>query len=131
MAFSQLVMSSVLSDPSSLSPQAGRMNRRIRYPRVSTVLIPTSCMASHRSIHSLTVILPASGSVHRPSRIRASWSRPQASAAALVSNPDSLVSAPLGSLYFTRHGWRPLPRFSAYATFILLRSHWSATGADA
>jgi hypothetical protein len=123
-------MSSVVSDPSSLSPQAGRMNRRIRYSRVSTVLIPTSCMASHRSIHSLTVVFPASGSVHRPSRIRASWSRPQASAAALVSNPDSLVSTPLGSLYFTRRGCRPLPRLSAYATLVLLRGRCSLSCAD-
>ena len=91
------------------------MNRRIRYSRVSTVLIPTPCRGIHRSIHWLTVIFPALGSVHRPSRIRASWSRPQVSAEALVSNPDSLVSMPLGSLYFTRHGFGPLPRFSAYA----------------
>ena len=91
------------------------MNRRIRYSRWSTVLMPTSCMASHRSIHSPTVSLPAFGSVHRPSRILASWSRPQVSAAALVSNPDSLASMPLGSLYFTRHGFGPFPRFSAYA----------------
>ena len=89
------------------------MNRRIRYSRVSTVLIPTSWRGSHRSIHSLTVIFPAFGSVHRPSRILASWSRPQVSAAALVSNPDSLVSMPLGSLYLTRYGCWPLPRFSA------------------
>jgi hypothetical protein len=78
-----------------------------------SVLTPTSWVVSHRSIHSLTVTLPAFGSVHRPSRILASWSRPQASAAAFVSNPDSLVSRPLGSLYLTRHGAGPLPRFSA------------------
>jgi hypothetical protein len=70
-------------------------------------------MASHRSIHSVTVIFPAFGSVQRPSRILASWSRPQVSAAALVSNPDSLSSVPLGSLYFTRQGVGPFPRFSA------------------
>jgi hypothetical protein len=33
----------------------------------------------------------------------------------LVSNPDSLVSMPLGSLYLTRHCFALLPRFSAYA----------------
>ena len=115
MEFSHLVMSSVVSEPSSLAPKDGRMNRRIRYSRFSTVLSPTSCRVSHRSIHSLTVIFPAFGSVQRPSRILASWSRPQVSAAALVSNPDSLVSMPLGSLYFTRHGFALLPRFSAYA----------------
>jgi hypothetical protein len=112
-AFSHLVISSVLRSPSAVSPQAGRMNLRIRYSRLSTVLMPTSCTASHRSIQSLSVSLPAFGSVHRPSRILASWSRPQLSAAALVSKPDSLVSVPSGSLYFTRHGCGPLPRFSA------------------
>src|SRR6266568_1856126 len=114
--FSHLVISSLLSELSGLEPHAGRTNRRIRYSRLSTVLIPTSCMTSHRSIHSLTVILPAFGSVQRPSRILASWSRPHISAAVLVSNPDSLASPPLGSLYLTRHGFGPLPRFSAYAT---------------
>jgi hypothetical protein len=110
-----LVISSVLSEPSSLAPQAGRMNRRIRYSRLSSVLMPTSCVASHRPIHSPTVIFPALGSVQRPSRILASWSRPHARAEAFVSNPDSLASSPPGSLYFTRHGFGPLPRFSAYA----------------
>src|SRR5262249_49794401 len=81
--------------------QAGRMNRRIRYSRFSSVLMPTSWSGSHRSIHTLTVIFPAFGSVQRPSRILASWSRPQAGAAAFVSNPDSLLSVPLGSLYFS------------------------------
>jgi hypothetical protein len=37
-AFSHLVISSVLSEPNSLAPQAGWMNRRIRYPRFSSVL---------------------------------------------------------------------------------------------
>ena len=115
MEFSHRVMSSVVSEPSSLAPKDGRMNRRIRYSRFSTVLSPTSCRVIHRSIHALTVIFPAFGSVQRPSRILASWSRPQVSAAALVSKPDSLVSMPLGSLYFTRHGFALLPRFSAYA----------------
>jgi len=96
-----------------MAPQAGRMNLRIMYSRLSAVLMLTSCTASHRSIHSPTVSLPAFGSVHRPSRILASWSRPQLSADALVSNPDSLVSVPSGSLYFTRHGCGPFPRFSA------------------
>jgi hypothetical protein len=70
--FSHLVISSVLSQPSSLSPHAGRMNRRIRYSRLSSVLMPTSWSGSHRSIHSPTVIFPAFGSVQRPSRILAS-----------------------------------------------------------
>jgi hypothetical protein len=117
-AFSHLVISSVLRSLSAVSPQAGRMNLRIRYSRLSTVLMLTSCTASHRSIHSLTVSLPAFGSVHRPERMLASWSRPQLSAAILVSNPDSLVSVPSGSLYFTRHGCQPFPRFSAYAMFV-------------
>lgn len=89
------------------------MNRRIRYSRFSSVLMPTSWSGSHRPIQSLTVIFPAFGSVQRPSRILVSWSRPQASAEAFVSNPDSLTSMPLGSLYFTRHDFGPLPRFSA------------------
>jgi hypothetical protein len=42
------------------------------YSRFSWVLMPTSCMASHRSIHSLTVMFPAFGSVQRPSWILAS-----------------------------------------------------------
>ena len=91
------------------------MKRRSRYSRWSTVLMPDVLHGSQRSIHSLTVSFPAFGSVQRPSRILASWSRPQVSAAALVSNPDSLVSMPLGSLYFTRHGVGSFPRFSAYA----------------
>src|SRR6185312_15042402 len=90
-------------------PQYGRMNRRIRYSRFAMVLGPTSCRAFQRSIHSLTVISPAPGSVHVPARTFASWSRPQPSAACLVSNPDWLVSPP-GTLYFTRHGLGPLPR---------------------
>ena len=57
---------------SSLAPKDGRMNRRIRYSRFSTVLSPTSCKVIHRSIHVLTVIFPALGSVQRPSRILAS-----------------------------------------------------------
>jgi hypothetical protein len=117
--FSHLVISSVLSEPSSLVPQAGLRNRRIMYSRLSAVLMPTSWVVSHRSIHSLTVIFPALGSVHWPARIWASWSRPQASAAALVLKPDSLASAPLGGLYLTRHGWVPFPRFSAYAMVLL------------
>src|SRR5450759_4882203 len=114
--FSHLVISSVLSELSGLLPQAGRRYRRMRYSRLFSVLMPTSCMDSQRSIHSLTAMLPAFGSAHRPSRILASWSRPHASAAALVLNPDSLSSMPPGSLYLTRHGCGPLPRFSAYAT---------------
>jgi hypothetical protein len=58
-AFSHRVIPSVLSELSSLAPHAGRMNRRIRYSRLSCVLMPTSWMASHRSIHSLTVVFPA------------------------------------------------------------------------
>ena len=71
-------------------------------------------MASHRSIHSPTVSFPAFGSVHRPSRIRASWSRPQVSAAAL-SQPGFAGLDAAGQLYFTLHGAVPFPRFSAYA----------------
>jgi len=41
-AFSHLVISSVLRSPSAVSPQAGRMNLRIRYSRLSTALMPTS-----------------------------------------------------------------------------------------
>jgi hypothetical protein len=37
-AFSHLVISSVLSEPNTLAPQAGWMNRRIRYSRFSSVL---------------------------------------------------------------------------------------------
>src|SRR5262249_34607017 len=112
-AVSHLVISSVLSALNSVAPQAARMNLRIRYSRLYSVLTPTSCRASHRSIHSLTVVLPALGSVQRPSLILAAWSRPNASAAAWVSTPDSLVSVPSGSLYFTRQGVGPFPRFSA------------------
>lgn len=70
-AFSHWVISPVLRDPSSAVPQAGPMNRRIRYSRVSLVLMPTSWSGSHRSIHSLTVIFPAFGSVQRayPNRL--------------------------------------------------------------
>ncbi|HET9895171.1 MAG TPA: hypothetical protein VFQ44_09570 [Streptosporangiaceae bacterium] len=81
------------------------------------MLRPTSCNVSHRSIQSLTVILAAPGSIQWPWRILASWSRPQARADALVLNPGSLPSPPLGSLYLTRHGVAPLPRFSAYAIY--------------
>ncbi|HYA51303.1 MAG TPA: hypothetical protein VEG33_09050 [Streptosporangiaceae bacterium] len=103
----------MLSAFKRLLPHAGRMNRRIRYSRLSWVLMPTSCMGSQRSIHSLTVVIPAFGSVQRPSRILVSWSRPQTSAAALVSNPDSLTSVPSGSRYLTRHGFGLFPRLSA------------------
>jgi hypothetical protein len=48
-------------------------------------------MAVQRSIQSLTVISPAPGSVHVPARTFASWSRPQPSAACLVSKPDWLA----------------------------------------
>ena len=111
---SQTVMSSPVSEFSFRLPQYGRMNRRIRYSRFAMVLGPTSCMACQRSIHSLTVISPAAGSVHVPARTFASWSRPQASAACFVSKPDWLASPP-GIVYLTRHGLGPLPRFSAYA----------------
>src|SRR5580704_10398980 len=116
---SHTVISSPVSELSCLLPQYGRRNRRIRYSRLAVVLGPTSCMVFQRSIHSLTVISPAAGSVHAPARTFASWSRPQASAACLVSKPDWLAS-PLGILYLTRHGLGPLPRFSAYAIFPLL-----------
>ena len=106
-------MSAVLSEFKRVLPHAGRMNRRIRYSRLSWVLMPTSCRGSQRSIHSSTVVSPAFRSVQRPSRIFDSWSRPQTRAAALVSKPDWLASCPLGSLYFTRHGRAPFPRFSA------------------
>jgi hypothetical protein len=39
------------------------------------------------------VIFPAAGSVQRPSRMRASWSRPKLSAEVFVSKPDSLILA--------------------------------------
>src|SRR5256885_212639 len=82
--------------------------------------MPTSCMASHPSIHSPTVTFPPPGVVQRPSLIPASWSRPQGGAAALFTRPVSVVSVPFGSLSFTRHGRGPLPRFSAYANGFLL-----------
>src|SRR5262245_66335433 len=113
-------MSSRLSDSSSRLPNCGRRNFRIRYSRLYSVLGPTSCVAIQRSIHSLTVIFPAFGSVQVPTRIFASWSRPHARAACLVSNPDSLHSVPFGSLYLTRHGRGPFPRFSAYAMVSIL-----------
>ena len=46
MEFSHLVMSSVVSEPSSLAPKEGRMNRRIRYSRFSTVLSPCPAWTS-------------------------------------------------------------------------------------
>lgn len=70
--FSYWVICSVLSESRALAPQADRRNRRIRYSRFASVLTPTSWIASQRSIHSLTAILPALGSVQRPSRILAS-----------------------------------------------------------
>ena len=101
-----------------MSPSFDRQKRpltsRSCHSRLAVVLGPTSCRASQRSIHSLTVISPAPGSVHVPARTFASWSRPQPSAACFVSKPDWLASPP-GTLYFTRHGLGPLPRFSAYA----------------
>ena len=57
--FSQAAISSVPSEFSALAPQAGRMNRRIRYSRFSVVLMPTSWVPSQRSIHSRTVIFQA------------------------------------------------------------------------
>jgi hypothetical protein len=65
-------------------------------------------MACQRSIHSLTVIAPAPGSIHVPARTFASWSRPQVSAACLVSKPDWLASPP-GILYLTL----PVPKTSS------------------
>jgi hypothetical protein len=70
--FSHLVIASVVTALSMTLPQAGRRNRRIRYSRLDAVLMPMSCMRSHRSIHSPTVVLPAFGSARRPSRIRVS-----------------------------------------------------------
>ena len=122
-------ISSPVSEFSVRLPQYGRMNRRIRYSRFAVVLGPTSCRAVQRSIHSLTVISPAPGSVQVPARTFASWSRPQPSAACLVSKPDWLASPP-GTLYFTRHGLGPLPRFSAYAISLLVTSWWIGPSSD-
>src|SRR6266704_4446641 len=110
-----MLVFAALFEMSCRTPQYGRMNLPIRYSRFSVVLRPTSCVAFQRSIHSLTVISPAAGSFHVPARTFASWSRPQTRAACFVSKPDSLASPP-GTLYLTRHGRGPLPRFSAYAT---------------
>jgi hypothetical protein len=83
--FSQRVIASLLMEASGVVFHAGRRNRRIWYSRLSWVQIPTSWTSSQRSIHSPTVIFPAAGSVQRPSRMRASWSRPKLSAEVFVS----------------------------------------------
>jgi len=75
-------------------------------------LRPTSCMACHRSIHSLTVIaglLPDRSMC--PARTFASWSRPpgELRGFCLVSKPDWLASPP-GILYLTRPRSWPLGR---------------------
>ena len=97
-----------------LDRQKRPLTSRSCHSRFAVVLGPTSCRASQRPIHSLIVISPAPGSVQVPARTFASWSRPQPSAACFGSKPDWLASPP-GTLYFTRHGLGPLPRFSAYA----------------
>ena len=72
-------------------------------------------LAFQRSIHSLTVISPAAGSFQcARADLRLLVPSPDESCL-LVSKPDSLASPP-GTLYLTRHGRGPLPRFSAYAT---------------
>jgi hypothetical protein len=56
-----------------LAPEFAELPFDVNFAGVDVLALQADGLAPARSIHSPTVIFPALGSVHRPSRMRASW----------------------------------------------------------